>query len=40
MVAHAYNSRTQEAEIGGLPQVQGKTGLHCETLPQKQQEKS
>lgn len=40
MVAHAYNSSTQEAETGGLPQVQGKTGLHCETFLQKQQQKS
>ena len=39
MVAHAYNSSTQEAESGGRPQVQGKTGLYCETFIQKQQKK-
>lgn len=39
MVVHACNSSTQEAERG-LPQVQGKTGLQHETLPQKQEQKS
>ena len=39
-VAHAYNSSTQEAETGGLPQVQSKTGLQSEALSQKQQQKS
>lgn len=30
MVAHNYNSRTQETEAGGLLQVQGQSDLQIE----------
>lgn len=33
MVAHTYNSTSQEAEIGGLLQVPGHPGLHSEFKP-------
>lgn len=35
MVAHAFNSRTQEAEAGRPLRVQGKPEPHRESLPQK-----
>lgn len=30
MLAHTCNSRAQEAETGGLPQVEGEPGLYSE----------
>lgn len=30
MVAHTYNPSTQEAEVGGLLQIQGQSRFHSE----------